>query len=287
LALPVLVVLALLVSTPLAPSPAHALAADAADAPVTVHPRPLLTAADVPLLRARIAAGGVAASAWARLQEQAEGLLVRVHPDAVRQSTDQIGPFRLQNEMPTYLLNLGLAYQLSGDVRYGRRVVDLLLALKDANYPYWCCQDLGVGDLLYGVGLGFDWSYELMTPDERQQIVSAMWTTEHETFLFGRTLGYNPTNPYAANLEIGNWMGVTAGGAGLALLAVRGEPGIPAKTIRPFETYLTRRSSRADEVLLRAWRGPAGRQSRGHDLRLRRAEELRSVCVGCAPRRSR
>ena len=142
--------------------------------------------------------------------------------------------------MPTYLLNLGLAYQLSGDVRYGRRVVDLLLAITDANYPYWCCQDLGVGALLYGMGLGFDWSYELMTPDERQQIVSAMWTAEHEAFLFGRTLGYNPTNPYAANLEIGNWMGVTAGGAGLTLLAIRGEPGIPTKTIRPFETYLTR-----------------------------------------------
>lgn len=230
--------IALLVSA-LAPSPARAVAAEVADAPVTVHPRLLFSAADVPLLRASIAAGGVAASAWARLQEQAEGLLVRVQPDAIRKSPDQ-GPYGLQNEMPTYLLNLGLAYQLSGDVRYGRRVVDLLLAIKDADYPYWCCQDLGVGDLLYGMGLGFDWSYELMTPDERHQIVSAMWTAEHEAFLFGRTLGYNPTNPYAANLEIGNWMGVTAGGAGLTLLAIRGEPGIPTKTIRPFETYLTR-----------------------------------------------
>jgi hypothetical protein len=90
------------------------------------------------------------------------------------------------------------------------------------------------------MGLGFDWSYELMTPDERREIVSAMWTPDHEAFLFGRTLGYNPTNPFAANLEISNWMGVTAGGAGLALLAIRGEPGIPPDTIRPFDTYLTR-----------------------------------------------
>jgi len=246
-------VAASLVLTLLGDAPARAAATDAAIAPATAHPRLLFSAADVPALRARVAAGGVPGSAWARLREQAEGLLVRVTPQAVRESVDQIGPYGLQNEMPTYLLNLGLAYQLSGDVRYGRRVVDLLLALTDANYPYWCCgQDLGVGDLLYGIGLGFDWSYELMTPDERDRIVSAMWTPEHESFLFGRTLGYNPVNPYSANLEISNWIGVTGGGAGLALLAIRGEPGIPSDTVRPFDTYLTRALERTRSFFVHA-----------------------------------
>ena len=233
-------VIAALVITVLRASSAHAVSTDVGAAPATVHPRLLFSAADVPRLRARVAAGGAPGSAWSRLREQAEALLVRVQPDAVRQSTGTTSPYDSQNEMPTYLLNLGLAYQLSGDVRYGRRVVDLLLALKDANYPYWCCQDLGVGGLLYGMALGFDWAYELMTPDERREIVSAMWTEQHESFLFGRTLGYNPTNPYSTNLKISNWMGVTAGGAGLMLLAIRGEPGISDDTIRPFSTYLRR-----------------------------------------------
>jgi hypothetical protein len=227
-------------------------AAAPAAAPATVHPRLLFSATDLPALRARVAAGGPPGSAWARLREQADGLLERVRPDAVRESVDQVGPYGLQNEMPTYLLNLGLAYQLSGDVRYGRRVVELLLALTDAHYPYWCCEDLGVGDLLYGMGLGFDWSYELMTPEERRRIVAAMWTQDHEAFLFGRTLGYNPTNEYSANLQISNWIAVTGGGAGLALLAIRGEPGIPADTIRPFDTYLTRALERTRSYFKRA-----------------------------------
>ena len=131
----VLIAIGWFVSMLSAPSPAQAVAADVPPGPATVHPRLLFSAADVPWLRARVAAGGVPGAAWARLREQAEGLLVRVQPDAVRDSVDQTGPYGLQNEMPTYLLNLGLAYQLSGDVRYGRRVVDLLLALTDANYP--------------------------------------------------------------------------------------------------------------------------------------------------------
>ncbi|MGH2943971.1 MAG: hypothetical protein ACRDLN_14485, partial [Solirubrobacteraceae bacterium] len=62
----------------------------------------------------------------------------------------------------------------------------------------------------------------------------------------------NPTNACSANLAISNWIAVTAGGAGLTLLAIRGEPGIPADTIRSFETYLTRAMERARSYFKRA-----------------------------------
>jgi len=218
-------------------TPPAAAAAPAASS--TAHPRLLFSAQDVPALRARVASGGVPAQAWIRLKDRAEDHLLRVSPDVVRanvgiplvlQGLEK--PYTLQNEMPTYLIDLGMAYQISGDIRYGRRAIDLLSALGDAHWPYWCCQDLGVGDLLEGVGLGFDWTYQMMTPAERTKIVGDI--TRDDKLLLDRML-VNPTHP-AARYPTSNWMGVTSGGAGLTALAIRGEPGAPKR----IEDYIAR-----------------------------------------------
>ena len=163
--------------------------------------------------------------------------MLRVTPELIRAGVR----FDLQNELNTYLIELGAAYQLSGDTSYGRRVVDLLSAIGDANYPFWSGQDIGLGDLLEGIGLGFDWSYELMTPAEREKIVGDL--TRSEALLFDRTL-LHPTNA-ASTYPTSNWMGVTAGGAGLALLAIAGEPNLPAA----FQTYLDTALTKVDTYL--------------------------------------
>jgi hypothetical protein len=233
----VLPALAALLLVPLAP----ALSANAANAdsrPATAHPRLLFSASDVPGLRARVAVpGSVHAAAYVRLLEKAERDLVTVQPEVVRPHqclppepilhTSYQGlecAYNLQGEMPTYLMELGLAYQLSGDERFGRGAIDLLIALGDAGYPYWTeIQDLGIGDLLEGVGLSFDWTYQLMTDAERQKVVDQL--TAYQDKLFVRPL-FEYTNE-ASTYPAANWMGVTAGGAGLTLLAIRGEQGAP------------------------------------------------------------
>ncbi len=233
---------------------APALALDPASvlAPVatTVHPRLLFSAADVPGMRARIALGGVPQQAWNRLQEKAEGHLIRVSPDVVRANvylpvkelvrtplnpngTDLQGfqqPYTLQGEMTSYLIELGLAYQLSGDTvnerdeRFGRHTIELLRSLGSAGWPFWTGgDDLGLGDLGLGAGLAFDWTYERMTPAERAEIVGSM--TAVQDTLFVRSM-FEYTNE-ASEYRTSNWSGVMGGGTGMLLLAIRGEPAAP------------------------------------------------------------
>jgi hypothetical protein len=212
--------------------PASRAAAD--PPPPGANPRLLFSAADVAGYQARFAAGGVPAAAWTRIKEKAEHDLLRVQPLLVQnavpvdallsQGLDR--PYNLQNEMPTYLIELGFAYQMSGDVRYGRRVIELISALGDVGFPFWSGQDLGIGDLMEGVGLGFDWTYQLMTPAERTKIIGDIVRNQDRVF---RTPLLTPINAFADNLNISNWMGVTTGGVGLALLALRGLPGVPTE----------------------------------------------------------
>jgi hypothetical protein len=205
------------------------------------RPRLLFSAADVLTYRDRFALPGVPRQAWQRVVEKAEGHLLRVHPEVVRAGgpvdpfnlTQGLArPYNLQNEMPTYLIELGFAYQMSGntpaerDPRFGRRVIELISALGDEGFPFWSGQDLGIGDLLEGIALGFDWTYELMTPQERSKIVGDI--VGHERLLF-RTPLLESINSYANNLNNSNWMGVTTGGAGLLLLTLRGLPGVPTQ----------------------------------------------------------
>lgn len=196
----------------------------------TAHPRLLFAKSDLPTLNARIATSSTLSAALTRLKQKADGHMIKVQPEVVRAN---IGipynlqglekPYTLQNEMSAYLIELGMTYQLTGDTRYGRRVADLLLALADAKFPFWSGQDLGIGDLDEGLGLGFDLAYELMTPAERLKFVSAVTASQELLFVTPLFKYTNQASTYVTS----NWLGVLGGGAGLLLLAIKGEPGAP------------------------------------------------------------
>lgn len=199
----------------------------------TVHPRLLFDSDGAAELRERIAVpGSVHAAAWQRLQEKADGHLIRVQPEVVRADVgvpvELQGlqkPYLLQGEMTSYLLELGMAYQMSEDPKYARHAIELLRALGDAGWPFWTGgADLGIGDLNMGVGLAFDWTYPEMTAEERSEIVASI--TAHQDTLLVRSM-FEYTNE-ASEYRTSNWVGVLGGGTGLLLLAIRGEPEAPS-----------------------------------------------------------
>jgi len=70
-------------------------------------------------------------------------------------------------------LNLGMAYKLTGDTKYARRLYDELAnaaSFKDWN-PY---HFLDVGEMCCAFGIGYDWIYECMSEDERRGLRRAI-----------------------------------------------------------------------------------------------------------------
>lgn len=255
--------LLLVAAAPLSAQPAADANPAAAQSPGP-HPRLLVDEDGIAEIRDKVAAGGVHAAAWASLEAQAEQHLTYVNPEVVRANVGLEGganglekPYALQNEMPTYLMDLGMAYQVSGNERYGQHAIDLMLALGDAGFPYWCCQDLGVGGLDTGLALAFDWTYDMMTSEERAEIIGDI--ARYEDLLLDRML-FNPTHP-AARYATSNWQGVTAGGAGLLSLALTGEAGAPDRN----DTYIAAAMDLVEEYLDAGW-DPSVRRRQLHQL---------------------
>jgi hypothetical protein len=206
-------------------------------AAAAAHPRLLFSAADIPTLQARAAAGD-GARAWAVLKQRLDDYVTSPaesswHLDPAKiAARDSNGPtsYSAQNELPTMLIDLAFGYVITGDTTYSRLVIDSLTGLADAGWPFWSDngQYLGAGDLLRGVALSFDWTYNAMTQAERDHIVAGLAnpavgaSMNHSRIIDVAQFGGPGSSPGS------NWAGVTAGGAGLALLAVQGENGAPA-----------------------------------------------------------
>jgi len=69
---------------------------------------------------------------------------------------------------------LAFAYQISGETRFAERAVEEMLAVSafsDWNPSHY----LDVGQMCYGVGIGYDWLYHYMTSAQRSTIKMALY----------------------------------------------------------------------------------------------------------------
>jgi hypothetical protein len=210
------------------PAPAHA---------VGVHPRLLFSASDIPTLRAR-AGSGDGARAWVTLKQRLDDYVSspaqsnwHLDPTKIgeRDANGVVKNYAAQNEMPTMLIDLAFGYLITGDTTYSDLVIRSLRALADAGWPFWSDdgQYLGAGDLLRGVALSFDWTYDAMTQADRDHIVAGLGNSASGAAMHGARIIDIATFSGPGSSAGSNWAGVTSGGAGLALLAVSGETNAP------------------------------------------------------------
>ncbi len=136
------------------------------------------------------------------------------------------------------ITDLGLAYNVTGDEKYARKVIEVLRAANataaagnlepietDSGYPTRAAA--------LGVALGFDWVYARLTPADRAATVSTL----NKWFDATRTSAYERDGPATSNYYGGHLLGL--GAAGYATLGDNPRaPEIVEYTRRSFDTIV-------------------------------------------------
>jgi len=130
------------------------------------------------------------------------------------------------------VVDLALAFTLTGDRRYRDKVVALL---DDAvqNWRIWVDTahpppyDLMAGEMSLTFGLVYDWLYQDLSPQERQRIREGVERRALQPYLDGAT-GAKPMMWLTATH---NWNPVCNGGATVLALALEGESALSARVL--------------------------------------------------------
>jgi hypothetical protein len=145
------------------------------------HPRLYLTSGDLPALRAR-RGHGLHARIWRNLETSAQWCLGRtprsawiapVTPDPRHENLyDRF--YAIMGDL-AITEHLAFAYALSGDAEYGRAARDWALAScrawqREAEAPADGGKAYAVSRLLKGVAVGYDLAFDLLSPDDRDEI---------------------------------------------------------------------------------------------------------------------
>ncbi len=172
------------------------------------HPGLLFCAEELPALRRRTESGGLAGEAWQKIKELSKDWSMRGEWENRGMQLDA----------------MALIYQIEGDSETGRAAVELFkeITAEIEPFAYYKEVDSDFFETEYwpkALAYAWDWLYELMTEQERAQILAAMenWCKalyEHTESWWWRDASYNCG-------------AIPVGALGLLCTAIQGETGHP------------------------------------------------------------
>ena len=194
------------------------------------HPRLILLDSDLPALTALIAQDPFAAANFAELLHEANGMLKhRVHPYLIDGPEKDL--LNTARGVEAFVLTLSGAYRLTGERKYADRAIAEMLAA--AAYPDWNPKHtLDMAELTAALGIGYDWLYPILTPQQRGTIHGALvrlgldpWIEMIKPTAAAKAKGVKPFK------RTNNWVQVCVGGATIGALALAEDEPARARTI--------------------------------------------------------
>ena len=140
------------------------------------HPRLLFSKQEEQRIRHLFGTEPLLDSLYVGLMKEAERLLLvppQEDPRREIKNTKDILP--ISREQVYRMVNLALAYRLSGDRRFAEKAEKELVHV--CNFPDWDpIHYLDVAEMTTAVAIGYDWLYDVLTPSTRQLVVHSIKT---------------------------------------------------------------------------------------------------------------
>ncbi len=146
------------------------------------------------------------------------------------------------NDARPFIEKTALMYLLSGEQKYAQRAVDEMM--KAASIPNWNEQKefLNTSELTAGMAIGYDWLYDYLTQQQRDQIRTAI----RDKGLAKAIAAHNSDAWWVSlsdNEKISNWNAVCNGGIILGALAIGDEEEavageIATRSLRSLEDFI-------------------------------------------------
>jgi hypothetical protein len=179
----------------------------------SAHPRLFATAADFAAIKSRIENEATLSIWYGAVQMEAQSLLTA--PTSTYEKPDGVRLLDTSRRVLKRIYTLAMMYRLSTDARYLERAWAELDAA--AKFPDWNPSHfLDVGEMTHAFAIGYDWLYDSLSAEQRQELVTAIIEK-----------GLAPGEAAYADTKVGwwttvthNWNLVCNGGLGLGALAI-------------------------------------------------------------------